>query len=166
VVFGDRNPAIAKRLDGTFAVEPGRRDEAVDAPADDVFKQCTPFDDAGGSIFARQAEEFAFSRGHIFCAKSVRCGAMPRLVAMEIAVQENFRSRLGPAAKPFGEGGSGNDRSVAPMVGNDEHRHAVADVRPKEVEQPVDLTFEARRDVVDRRKQEAFGAYGHGALVR
>src|SRR6185503_5399108 len=34
VIFRDRDPAIAKCFDGTLTVEPGRRDEAVDPPAD------------------------------------------------------------------------------------------------------------------------------------
>src|SRR6185503_2756594 len=47
VIFRDRDAAIAKRFDGTLTVEPGRRDEAVDPPADHFLEQRSPFNDSG-----------------------------------------------------------------------------------------------------------------------
>ena len=52
---------------------------------------------------------------------------------------------------------TGNERSFAPVIGNDQHGDPVADVAMEQIAQPVDLALEARRDVVDGRQKQASG---------
>jgi hypothetical protein len=51
------------------------------------------------------------------------------------------------------------------MVRHDQHRETLSDQRPNEVVQPIDFAFEARRDVVDGRNQQAIGGGGHGRPI-
>ena len=74
---------------------------------------------------------------------------------MEKAVEEKLEAGIRPRAQPAGEGRAGADRSLAPIVRHDEQGEPPADVRPEPRDQPVDLAFEARRDVVDRGEEAA-----------
>ena len=161
MVFRDGYVAFSERRERALTVEPGGRDKAVDGAADDVLEQQPAFDDSRARLVAREAQEFAFARRHEPRANPVGAPHVPSLIPMEEAVKEDFRPGFGPAAQARGEGRAGNNWRIAPMVRNDEHRHAIADMRAEHVEQPVDLAFEARRYVVDRRKQESGGGGGH-----
>ena len=74
---------------------------------------------------------------------------MLRFVAMGKAVKEHLDALLGPSSKTPRERRAGDNRRVAPMVRDHEHGEPRADMRRKQVEQPIDLAFEAGRDVVD-----------------
>lgn len=133
MIFRDRHRAIAKCLDGALSVEPGRGDEAVNPTADNVLEQRTPFGNSSRGVFAGQTEEFTLPGCHELCAEPISRSAVLRLVAMEIAVKEDLRPAIGPGAQPFGEGRSRNDWSIAPVVGDDQHGHAIADMRAEQV---------------------------------
>ena len=75
------------------------------------------------------------------------------LVAMEEAVEEYLEAVLRPAAETSRERGPGNDGRVAPVVRDHQHGQPIAYMGPKQVDQPINLAFEARRDIVDRAKQ-------------
>jgi hypothetical protein len=70
---------------------------------------------------------------------------------MKISVKEDFCPLFGPPVQSGSEWRAGKDRRVAPMVWNHEHRKPSADVRSKQLEQPVEVGFEPRRDVVNGR---------------
>ena len=143
---------MPERFASAVPVKPGRGDEAVDRPADDLFEKLLPFGDASGGLSARQAQELAFARGHELGAYPV-CGAgMLGFVPMGEPMKEYLDALIGPAAQARGEGRAGDDRGIAPVVRNDQHRQALTDMWPQQIDQPVDLAFEARRHVVDRRK--------------
>ena len=99
MIFGDRNRAIRQRLERAGAVEPGRRDEARDRPADDVLDQRAAVGDSRfACVRSGQAEEFAFAGGHAAARASGRAARrMPHLVAMKEAVEEHLDARVGPA---------------------------------------------------------------------
>jgi hypothetical protein len=70
-------------------------------------------------------------------------------IAMIETVQEHLDTRVGPAPQTPGESRTGNDWRISPVVWNDQHCDTIADVRPKEIQQLVDLALETRRDVVN-----------------
>lgn len=137
-----------------LAIQPRRRDEAVDPSSDHVLQQRSAFVDAGLRLFSRQAQELAFTSGHEARAEPVSGPARARLVAMEIAVEEYLYSRICPSAQTSGERRLGLDRSFSPMIRHDQHGNAFADPRGKQVQEFVDLCLEARRDVMDRCEKE------------
>src|SRR5690242_18080720 len=89
---------------------------------------------------------------------------MLSLVAVSEAVQQHLDALIGPAAQPSGERRARNDRRIPPVIGNHQHRQALADMWPEQIDQAVDLAFEARRNVVNRREQQALRGGGHMRL--
>jgi hypothetical protein len=64
-------------------------------------------------------------------------------------VKEDFNSSIRPAAQTCREGRTGHDRSIAPMVWDDQHRDPIADERCKQIDEAIDLALEARRDIMN-----------------
>jgi hypothetical protein len=66
-------------------------------------------------------------------------------------VQEHFDAGIGPLSKAARKGRPRDDRGFVPMIGHHQHGKPLADARRQQIEKAVDLAFEARRNVVDRR---------------
>src|SRR5205823_819931 len=122
MIFGDSYRAILKRLERFRSVEPGRRDEAIDRSSDHVFEQGPAVRDTSYGVGARKAEEFALSGGHEARPQAIRGAVMACFVAMEEAVKKNLAARIRPLSKTPCKGRACNDRSVSPMIGNDQQR--------------------------------------------
>jgi hypothetical protein len=150
MIFGNRDPALGERSAGTVAIEPCRGDETVDAPADHIFEQGPSLHYPARRILERKAKKFAFSSGHEPGTEAVELSMMSRLIAVEIAVKENFCSGSRPGPQTRRERRPRDDRRAAPMIGNDQHREPIADKRFKQINQLIDLALEARRDIMDR----------------
>ena len=148
-------PAVGHRLQGTGAVEPGRRDEARDRRADHVFDELAPIGDALRGFRAGESHKLAFIGGHEASLEAVRAADVAGIVAVEVAVEEHLDAPVGPAPEPGCKRRARHERSVAPMIGNDQHRQALADMRVEQLRQPVYFAFEARRNVVDGRQKQA-----------
>ena len=115
----------------------------------------SPFSSAFSAFLAAFFTEcFAF-----FTACAVSFVAV--VVTVEMAVEENLDPALCPTAQSRGEWRTGNDRRVAPMVGDDQHRQSLADVRCEQAQKRVDLAFEARRHVVNRSEHKRLTRPGH-----
>ena len=99
MIFCNRDSTGGKRGAGAFAIEPCRGDETVDSPADHIFEQRPSFRDSAGRVFEREAKELAFSGSHEPGAKAVGFSTMSRLIAVEIAVKEDFASGVRPSAQ-------------------------------------------------------------------
>src|SRR4051812_23841219 len=69
---------------------------------------------------------------------------------MIVAVEEYLGSALRPPSELRRERTAGDDRRVSPMIGHDQHRHAIADVGTQGLDQRLDLALEPGRDIVDR----------------
>ena len=150
MIFGNLDSTFGKGGAGPIAIEPGRSDETIDAPSDHIFEQRSTFGYPAGRILKRETQEFAFSGSHEAGAEAVGLLVVPRLIAMEIAVEEDFDSCIRPVAQARSERRTGNDRSAAPMIGNDQHREPISDERRKQIDELIDLALEARRNIVDR----------------
>ena len=150
MILGNRDFALGKRSARALAIKPCRGNETVDAPADHIFDQRSSLSYAAGRIFKREAEELAFSCSHQPCPEAVGLPLVSGLVAVKIAVEEDFNSGIGPGAKPRRERRTRDDRGGAPMVGHDQHREAIADERCKQIDELIDLALETRRDIMDR----------------
>ena len=151
MIFGDRDCCGLQRFQRAAAVEPGRRNKTVDRPSGDVLNQGPPGRNPLGSFIVRQAQELAFARSHEARSKAIGLSIVPGKVAMIIAMQEDLDAGLCPATKARRERRTGNDRRIAPMVGNDQHCHSIADMFTKYIDKLVYFGFEARRNVMDRR---------------
>jgi len=161
MIFGNRDSTFGEGGPGAFAIEPCRGDETVDAPADHIFEQRSSFRNPAGRILEREAKEFAFSCGHEPGAKPVGLAVMSRLIAVEIAVQEDFDPTIRPGAQTRRERRPGDDRSAAPMVGNNQHREPISNERRKQTYEAIDLAFEARRHIMDRCEEKVLTASRH-----
>lgn len=129
MILGDRDPGVFQCRERAIAVQPGRRDEAIDRPSDDIFQQRPASSDAPGCILARETEELALACGQEASSQAIAGSRMRRLVAMEIAVQENFRAPVRPPAQARCKGRARDDRRVPPVVRHHEHRHPAPDIR-------------------------------------
>ena len=99
-------------------------------------------------IASRQAQELALARSHETTAQAIFRPRVPGIVAMVESVQEYLDAILGPRAQAACKSRSRDDRSIAPMVGDDQHREPVTDMFAKLVHERIDLVFEARRNVM------------------
>ncbi len=106
--------------------------------------------DAGPRFGLGQAEELALAGGQPVGAHPVGRPGVAHAVAMVIAVEEDLEARVRPVPEPARETRTGADRGVAPMVRHDQQRDPLPDVGRHQVEQPIDLVLEPRRDVMDR----------------
>lgn len=150
MILGNLDPTFGQGRAGAITIEPCRGNETIDAPADHVFEQRSTLGYPARRIPEREAQEFAFSSGHQPSAEAVGLLLMSGLIAMEIAVEEDLDSRIRPGAEACREGRTRDDRSVSPMVGNDQHREPITDEGCKEIDEMIDLAFEAGRDIMDR----------------
>ena len=144
----------------SLAVKPGGGDKAVDRAAYHVFDEVPPSSDPGLGFAPREAQKLALARSHEARLHPVAGAGILSLVAMGEAMEEHLDPLLRPAPQPRGESRARNDRSIAPMVRNDQHGEALANVRREQVHQSVDLAIEARRNVVNRREQQALRTGG------
>jgi len=80
---------------------------------------------------------------------------VPAVVTVSEPVKENLDPLLLPAPQLGCKRRAWNDRRTSPMVWNNKHCKAAADVGEKQAYQPIYLTFEARRDVVNGSEQES-----------
>jgi len=165
MIFGEGHGTLFESLDSSSPVQPGGSDEAIDIAAENAGDQAPARMDALDRRSAGQAKELAFAGSQETRPDLIRHACVACFVAVEMAVQKHLDALVGPAPKPTGEGRSGNDRRVAPMVRNDQHRQPLADVGGEQIEQPVDLGLEAGRDVVDRHKQGWWRASSHCAAM-
>ena len=139
-----------ERLERALAVEPGGRDEAGDRPAGDVFDQRPAAPIRAARFGSGQAEEFAFAGGHESGAQPVGGARVPRVVAMEIAVEEHLEPASAQARRRRAKGEPGTIGASPQWFGTTSIAMRSPTCGRKQVEQPVDLALEARRDVVDR----------------
>ena len=159
MVLGERHCAVFERFDRALAVEPGWSDETVDTPADHAFDEGSSIGDPMRRMVAGKTEELAFARCRIARPNPFAETMMLRFVAMKIAVEEDFQPFVRPSAEARREGRAGNDRRIAPMIGHDEQRQPRSDVSAEEVAQAIDFALESRRDVMDRRQEEAIARH-------
>jgi hypothetical protein len=150
MILGNPDSTFPKRRAGPLAIEPRRSHETIDAPSDHIFEQRSAFGYPAGRILKREAQEFAFSGSHEAGTEAVGTFVMPGLIAMEIAVEKDFDSCIGPSAQACRERRTGDDRSAAPMIWNDQHSEPIADEGREQIDELIDLALEARRDIMDR----------------
>lgn len=165
MIFREWSADVPQRLEGSLAVKPGGRDEPGDGCSRDVLDQRTAGADQLRRPSAREAEKFAFAGGHESGTQPIRGAGVLGGVAMKIAVDEHLDAGLGPAAQTRCKRGAGDNRRVSPVVRDDEHCQALADMGPKKLEEAVDLAFETRRDIVDRREQKALAVHWKSVLA-
>src|SRR5690348_13715813 len=108
MVLGQWDRRVAKCVERTSPIKPGRCDEAGDGPSDHVLDQRAATSDPLGRILLGKPEEFAFAGGHEACPQPVGYRAMLAHVAMVEAVKEHLDAFIGPAAEARRKGGAGD----------------------------------------------------------
>lgn len=154
MIFSERYCRIGDGGHCAGSVKPRGSDKAIDRTTDDVLDEGSPFRDSESRFLSRQPEELAFVRRHHSSAKPVPAFCMRAEVAVIIAVKENLEPAFRPLAEPRCEGRAADDRGVPPMIWNDEHRHAVANVRAKYFDELIHFALETRRHVVNGSKED------------
>lgn len=144
MILGDGHLSIRKSLNCSRAIKPGRRHKASHWAADDILEQMPSFGYPGGSFVPREPKEFAFPGCHEPRPQLVRSTAVPGLVTMIEAVQENLETLMSPRTQSGGECGPRHDGCASPMVRDHQHRDAVTDIRAQQVHELIDLGFETR----------------------
>ena len=165
MILCKRYPACLQRLESSAAVEPSGRNEAIDVSSDDVGEKLFPSSDPLRSLIPREPQELAFTGGHQPGAKAVGRACVGRFVAMEVAMKEHLYAGIRPVPEAGREGRPRHDRRIAPVIRYHEHRQPLTHVRPKQFEQAVDLTFETRRNIMDRHQEGWARAHRAGVAM-
>ena len=152
MVFRQWDRGVSKSVPCPLSIKPGRSDEPGNRAADSVFDNIASFGNSACGLRAGQAEKFAFSGGHEAGTEPIGSGLVIPVVAMVIAVKEHFDAMIGPVPEALCKCRTRNDWRIAPVIWNDQHRNLRTDVFSKHIDKRPYLGFEARRDVMNRRK--------------
>ena len=165
MILRKRHRVRFEGLQRTRPIEPSGRNEAVHVAPDDVGEKLFPSSDPLRSLIPREPQELAFTGGHQPGAKAVGRACVGRFVAMEVAMKEHLYAGIRPVPEAGREGRPRHDRRIAPVIRYHEHRQPLTHVRPKQFEQAVDLTFETRRNIMDRHQEGWARAHRAGVAM-
>jgi hypothetical protein len=149
MIFRHGEAAALERVQRAIAVQPCRGDKPRDRSSDDLFDEVAPLGHAPPRLGRVESEEFAFARRHPRRLEPIAVSGVSAVVLVGPAMEEHFDSTVRPLPQSRGEWRSGDQRLACPMVRHNQHRETITHGRRREVEQPLHLRLERRRDVMD-----------------